>query len=83
MKIIDENGRIGVVTQQLEGGSVFAKPEGTQYIINDDEGVTGISGAKLITATYWTLQPDERLHGLWHDSRLGDFRFAKLIKEEV
>jgi len=81
MKIIDENGRIGVVTSETDGG-VFAKPEGVPYKIGDKNGVTGVANAVLITATHWAIRPDGTLHGLWFDSHLGDFRTARVMEEK-
>jgi len=78
MRIKDENGRIGVITGEREGG-YFVRPENTKYKIDDNTGITGVSNATLITATFWSLRPDGTLHGLWFDSRLGDFKTAKII----
>ncbi len=80
MRIKDENGRIGVVTSETDGG-VFAKPEGVPYKIGDKEGVTGVANAVLITATHWDRHADGSLHGMWYDSPLGDFRTAKILEE--
>jgi hypothetical protein len=76
MKIIDSNGRTGIVTSETDGG-YFVRPEGVPYTIGDRDGVTGVKNASLITATHWSLQPDGSLHGMWFDSRLGDFRTAR------
>lgn len=73
MKIIDQNGRIGTVTERREGGC-FAKPEGTKHTI-------GGNGARFITATHWSERPDGSLHGLWYDAKLNDFVSAKYLDE--
>jgi hypothetical protein len=82
MKIIDERGRIGTVTSETDGG-FFAKPEGVPYKIGDKDGVTGVANAVLITATHWSKQPNGTLHGMWFDSRLGDFRTARGLDPDL
>lgn len=77
MRIIDETGRVGDVTEVRERG-VFAKPVGAPYIAYDHDGsVTGVQGAQLITATFWFLEADGSYRGIWADSRLGDFKTAR------
>ena len=80
MRIKDENGRIGVVTSERQDG-YFVRPEDVPYKIGDQDGITGVANAILITATYWSRQPNGILHGLWFDSRLGDFRTARIIPD--
>ena len=80
MKIIDQNGRIGDVTQERENG-VFAKPEGIPYEIKGDN-LTGIDNSSLITATWWERLPDGSLSGLWFDSPVNGFLNAKEVPGE-
>lgn len=75
MLIKDVNGRVGQVTEIRETG-VFARPQNVPYIVNDSKGLTFVAGAKLITATFWTKQPDGSYQGLWFDSPLGAFTVA-------
>jgi hypothetical protein len=69
--IIDSAGRRGIITERRQGG-VFARP--TEM----PESVGFTRGAKLITATFWTEQPDGTLRGLWCDSRPHGFTTANL-----
>lgn len=68
-RIVDQHGRIGVVTED-RGDMVFARPEAVDYVISDRHGVTGAQGAQLITSTAWSRHPDGTLSGLWYDSPL-------------
>jgi hypothetical protein len=81
MLIIDERGRIGIVTSHTDAG-VFAAPLGTPYKIKDKERVTGVGNAILLTPTYWHREPDGSYTGKWYDSRLGDFVTAQEIPEQ-
>jgi len=76
-KIIDENGRVGVVTLEREDG-VFAKPEGTPDHV-DSGPIVGVTG-KAITSTKWHAKPDGSLRGLWYDSRPNGFVTAHLLE---
>ena len=64
-QIIDENGRIGIVTLEVEDG-VFAKPEGAPDQV-DSGPIVGVTG-RAITSTKWHAKPDGSLRGLWYDS---------------
>ena len=79
MQIIDENGRIGDVTEERERG-VFAKPEGIDYLLRDIAMVTGVPGATLITATFWHKGDDGTYRGLWFDSPNDNFINARIFK---
>ena len=68
-KIIDENGRKGIITERRENG-FFARPADTPYVIDDTKGVTGVAGAQLISATWWQQREDGAATGKWYDSPL-------------
>ena len=71
MQIIDENGRIGDVTEIREK-VIFAKPVGIDYLLRDIAMVTGVPEATLITETSWFLiEADGSYLGLWFDSPVG------------
>lgn len=70
MQIIDENGRIGDVTETREK-VIFAKPAGIDYLLRDIAMVTGMPGATLITATSWSIEADGSYRGIWFDSPVG------------
>ena len=78
MRIKDENGRIGEITEQRDTG-VFARPDNVLNIIPDTKGITGITEAKLITSTFWHLQQDGSYRGLWFDSPDDKFITAQKI----
>lgn len=61
-KIIDNQGRIGVITAERAEG-VFAKPEGVAYEISAEGGIPGDSGPG--TATPWNAQPGLTKAGLF------------------
>ena len=77
MQIIDENGRIGDVTEEREN-VIFAKPVGIDYLIRDIAMITGITGATLITATSWARETDGTYRGLWFDSPHNGFVTARI-----
>ena len=68
--ITDSNGRRGVITEIRPGG-VFARPENEPYVRKDEDGLTGVKAAQLITATYWTRRADGTYTGCWYDSPYG------------
>jgi hypothetical protein len=68
--IIDNAGRIGIITEQRDNG-VFARPADMPAAV--DCG----GGSKLITATYWAEQSDGTLRGLWCDSKPHGFTTAQ------
>jgi hypothetical protein len=68
--IIDSAGRRGIITED-RGTGFFARPEPM-------EASVGFASGKLTTATFWTLQPDGSLRGLWVDSKPGNFVTAHL-----
>jgi hypothetical protein len=80
MRIKDQNGRIGTVTSETDGG-FFAKPEGVPYKMGDKDGITGVSNAVLITATHWHRETDGTLTGLWFDSPLHTHLTATIIPD--
>lgn len=81
MQIKDQNGRVGTVTED-RGDVLFAKPEGIEYVVKDDAGITGVPNAEIITATAWCVQPDGSLVGLWYDSPLHTSLRAQKITEQ-
>ncbi len=87
-KLIDCNGRVGVITEDRKGNSqglaacLFARPENVPYIIDDIEGITGVANARIITATAWTLQPDGSYRGEWYDE-MDNFHSAKVVIERL
>jgi len=70
MQIIDENGRIGDVTETRDK-VIFAKPAGIDYLLRDIAMATGVPGATLITATSWSKEADGSYRGIWFDSPIG------------
>lgn len=67
--IIDNDGRRGVVIEERERG-LFARPEDVPDLIADKDDITGVAGAQLETATWWSKQPDGTVIGKWYDSPL-------------
>lgn len=63
----DDTGRLGTITEVRDNG-FFARPDDVPYTVSSDNFV-GVPG-KLITATYWTINPDGTCRGLWFDSPL-------------
>ena len=78
-KIIDDQGRVGQVTEVRSNG-VFARPVNTPLTIDNTGEHIGFSGGKLITSTFWHRTDAGNhytLRGLWFDSPLHAFRPAK------
>lgn len=72
--IMDDRGRQGIVTQVRADG-FFARPDDRQYIVDDTAGLTGVAGAKIITATFWARQDNGSYRGVWFDSPRNDWHF--------
>jgi len=75
---IDAKGRLGVVTETREDG-IFVRPWDQPYVIDDTQGVTGVATAQLITATWWSLEPDGSFRGAWFDSPLNAYSRGFLV----
>jgi len=73
--IIDETGRIGLITSETDTG-VFVRPADTEYKISVNDAPANVQAAVpvakaiIMTATHWTLQPDGKYAGMWYDSPL-------------
>ena len=77
MQIMDQNGRVGEVTEYREEGAViFARPASDQYIMQHT--IPGIGRCQVITATAWHRESDGSYTGLWHDSPHGERVAANL-----
>ena len=77
-KIIDSNGRIGIVTED-RGDGVFARPETVPYTVESAGLVAGVSQGTAITATWWAKQEDGTYSGLWYDDPMHTERTASLM----
>jgi len=75
-QIEDTNGRIGIIVED-RGHGVFARPTGIDPVIRDNTGITGVSGASITTATYWS-GVGNTLRGLWWDSSCNSFVCAMI-----
>lgn len=68
-RIVDNNGRIGVITEVRET-CVFARP--MPHNNREISDLPGVGRAVVITPTAWVVRQDGSLEGLWWDSPLGE-----------
>lgn len=77
-RIVDNNGRIGVVTDVRET-CIFARPIHHKH--REISDLPGVGRAIVITPTAWVVRQDGSLEGLWWDSPLGERLLARLVTE--
>lgn len=77
-RMIDDNNRVGVITEIREGG-VFARPENMAYRVDAAGLVPGVNAGTAITATWWRLEADGSFVGIWCDDTLSTTRTARLL----
>lgn len=78
VKLIDENGRVGRVTED-HGSYLFAAPADQPYTI--DAIHPGVGRAQYITATSWHKQSDGSYRGIWFDAPVGADSLTARISE--